>query len=86
MQQQNGGITPARVHKVGEGENLGSVQVQLPWEEQPRQPCKAGGAGPEPALGIAVQHEDLSLRPEKPRPEREAAADSQRPEDARVEP
>lgn len=37
QQQQNGGITPAKVHKVGEAENLGCVQVQLPWEEQPRQ-------------------------------------------------
>ncbi|MEF7616355.1 phage baseplate assembly protein V [Aquincola sp. MAHUQ-54] len=36
QQQQNGGITVARVHAVGEGEHLGCVQVQLAWEEQPR--------------------------------------------------
>jgi len=34
---QNSGITLASVHEVGEGENLGSVRVQLPWEDQPRQ-------------------------------------------------
>lgn len=31
------GITPATVREVGEGENLGTVRVQLPWEDQPRQ-------------------------------------------------
>jgi phage baseplate assembly protein V len=32
-----GGLTPATVSKVGEGEHLGCVQVTLPWSREVRQ-------------------------------------------------